>query len=195
MSSTNPVENFFDRLAPNWDEHADDDLQLVCGFLLRAGIKEGDKVLDLACGTGVITGLIHELTHEDVLGLDLSGEMIARAKAKYEGVGGVAFAQGDFLTFEGGRYDAIILYNAYPHFVEPRKLSWAFAKHLNEDGIFLICHSFGRDRLKKHHEGLSSNISRDIESPQEEFTFFQNEFNLLLAEEDGNHYLLAGKRK
>lgn len=195
MSTTNPIESFFDKLAANWDINANDNLKVVGEYLKRAGIAKGQKVLDLACGTGVITGLLHSLTEEDVLGLDLSGEMIAHAKTKYAGMPGIEFMQGDFLSFEGGRYDAIVLYNAYPHFLDPVALSACFARHLSEDGFFIILHSFGRGRLKRHHDGLGPTISRDLEAPEEEAKSFAKEFDICLAEEDENHYLLCGKLK
>lgn len=195
MSTTNPIESFFDKLAANWDINANDNLKVVGEYLKRAGIIKGQKVLDLACGTGVITGLLHSLTEEDVLGLDLSGEMIARAKEKYVGVSGVSFEQGDFFAFEGGRYDAIVVYNAYPHFLDPASLSACFTHHLNEGGIFVILHSLGRERLNRHHDGLGPTISRDLEAPEEEAKSFAKEFDIYLAEEDENHYLLCGKLK
>jgi ubiquinone/menaquinone biosynthesis C-methylase UbiE len=48
-----------------------------------AGVKTGERVLDLACGTGALTRVIADRVgpHGRVLGLDLSAGMLARARA------------------------------------------------------------------------------------------------------------------
>ena len=195
MSEIEAIKTFFDHLAGSWDDKADDNLDFVRSLLSKAGIAQGMKCLDLACGTGVITGLLATMTGQPVLGMDLSDEMIVQAERKYAGREDIFFLQGDFYHFDGGRYDAIVLYNAYPHFLDPEALSKTFARHLNSNGRFVVLHSFGRDRLRRHHDGLGPRICRDIGSPEEEWGSYAGEFALVLAEEDGNLYLLCGKKK
>ncbi len=53
-------------------------------FLRKAGISPGDKVLDLACGTGALTTLIaSHVGDANVDGLDFSEGMLSVAKANY----------------------------------------------------------------------------------------------------------------
>lgn len=50
-----------------------------------AGVREGDAVVDVACGTGDLTEAFARLTPAgDVLGLDFTPEMLERARAKRE---------------------------------------------------------------------------------------------------------------
>src|SRR5262245_65818993 len=51
-----------------------------------AGIKPGDRVLDVACGTGVVTRLVANKIGSagQVVGLDLNAGMLARARASAE---------------------------------------------------------------------------------------------------------------
>lgn len=67
------------------------------------------RVLELACGTGEVTKLIHDLGH-DVTALDFSETMLAAAKAKHEGKSRLRFILADAEnTMEPDHsYDAIV---------------------------------------------------------------------------------------
>ena len=52
------------------------------GVLELLDVKPGERILDLGCGTGDLAKLIWE-HGADVLGIDASPDMIAKAKAKY----------------------------------------------------------------------------------------------------------------
>lgn len=191
----NQTKEFFDALAPTWDEGQEAIEDSVLALLAKIGIKKGDRVLDLACGTGAITGYLHGFSEKDILGLDLSSGMIEIAKKKYAGEEWAHFEEGDFLSWEKKeRFDVIVLYNAYPHFMDPTRLSGCFFKHLNGGGRFAIVHSLGRKKLDKHHAHVPGNISRSLLSPKEEASFFSDDFDIFLQEEGENFYLLAGRK-
>lgn len=48
-------------------------------------VKPGERILDLGCGTGDLAKQIHE-QGADVIGIDASPDMIAKAKVKYPGL-------------------------------------------------------------------------------------------------------------
>ena len=189
----NQTKEFFDALAPKWDEGQEAKEGFILSLLRQIGIQKGDRVLDLACGTGVITEHLHDLSGEDVLGLDLSSKMIEIAKKKYEGKGWAHFEEGDFLSWgKEERFDVIVLYNAYPHFLDPKRLSACLAKHLKDGGKFAIVHSLGRKKLDEHHANIPGNISRSLLPPKEEASFFRGDFDVFLQKEGEDFYLLAG---
>jgi ubiquinone/menaquinone biosynthesis C-methylase UbiE len=67
-------------------------------LLDAAGITEGVQTLDLGCGSGQTTRLAAlRAPQGHALGLDLSGPMLAgaRARAEREGIANVSFTQGD----------------------------------------------------------------------------------------------------
>lgn len=186
------VRDFFDALAPNWDAYAKDDLSYVASLLSRIPSPKGGRVLDLACGTGVISGLLHEWSHGVVHGLDIAPNMIAIAKGKYAGFDGISFETADFLEWDGDRYDAIILYNAYPHFVDVSAFIEALKRHLKPSGRFAIIHSIGRAQLHHHHEGLAATISRNLLPVEEEGERYRHDFALDVVDEGDHFYLLSG---
>lgn len=65
-----------------------------CELLAWAGLKAGDKVLDLGCGPGVISGLLAEYVGPSgsVTGIDISEELLATARQ----------LNGDRVAYESG---------------------------------------------------------------------------------------------
>lgn len=190
----NPIEEFFDKLAPTWDEGDHTYDKRVGPLLDRLPIKKGDDVLDLACGTGVITGLLHEKSEIEVTGLDLSSKMIEIARTKYSKAPWAKFEAGDFLEYSGKSFDWIIIYNAYPHFLDPNSLAKKLHACLKENGHFAIIHSLGRKALEKHHKGISENKSRILMEPKSEASYFKDGFIVEIAEESETHFLLVCKK-
>src|SRR5690348_5459317 len=66
--------------------------------------KEGEKILDLGCGTGDLTSIISG-ERAGVIGLDSSAEMIAAAKRKYPTIQFDVASADDFAYAE--KFDAV----------------------------------------------------------------------------------------
>lgn len=76
----------------------------------RAGLRRGERVLDLACGTGN-AALLASRTGAAVSGIDAAQRLIevARAHASAEGIA-VSFVVGDMqgLPFDDGQFDVVL---------------------------------------------------------------------------------------
>lgn len=189
------IRDFFDERASKWDEWADDDLERVRHLFGRISVKPGDRVLDCACGTGVVTGLLHEMSQKPVLGIDIAPKMIEIAKRKYEGHESIIFQTCDFLSLEEGEFDLVVIYNAYPHFLDPKALSEQLSERLCSKGRFAIVHSLGRERLAAHHKHMSSPLSRDLLPANEEAKYFEEGFRIIVADEGEDFYLIVGEKR
>ncbi|MYW15072.1 methyltransferase domain-containing protein [Streptomyces sp. SID2955] len=93
-------------------------------LLNAAGITGDHRVLDLGCGSGQTTRLAAlRAPRGNALGLDLSGPMLAeaRASAEREGIGNVSFAQGDAQVhpFAAGAFDSAISRYGVMFFADP----------------------------------------------------------------------------
>ncbi|MCP8970081.1 class I SAM-dependent methyltransferase [Ectobacillus ponti] len=79
--------------------------------------QEGERILDLGCGTGELANQLHQ-TGVHIVGMDKSGEMVAKAQAKYPYI---SFQTGDAaaLPFQE-EFDAVFS-NATLHWVKPPK--------------------------------------------------------------------------
>lgn len=188
LGMANEMATFFDNMAPTWDTREEKNEAWFSDFIAKyCDLRIGERVLDLGCGTGVITRVIYNLTKQKVIALDLSKKMLELARKKYdERI--ATFIQGDFYKVRLTKFDTIICHNAYPHFLNPVLFSKKCADILITKGRLIIIHSISRLQIGKSHNGLS-NLSRIIASPLEEAKNFK-EFKVLQAYEDDNMYLL-----
>ena len=86
----------------------------------HAGIKAGQKVLDVACGTGVVAITAARLGAQ-VKGLDLSPVLLERARWNAELAGvQVEFTEGDAesLPYQDGEFDVVV--SQFGHMFAPR---------------------------------------------------------------------------
>ncbi len=94
------------------ERHVAGHQRLVAHLFRAAGISRGERVLDIGCGCGETTILAARATQGSVLGLDISGPMLAVARrlAAEAGLANVAFAQGDAQVHPLQRdfYDVVI---------------------------------------------------------------------------------------
>lgn len=190
------VKQFFDELSSTWDDHESTPKEKIDGLLSRLGIREGDRVLDLACGTGIISKRLQLLSGRPIVAIDLSDKMIEKAKAKYEGDKTIRFEACDFLVFDERGFDWIVCYNAFPHFLDIPSFVKKASEVLAEDGKVAILHSFGRKHLNEfHHDGEARHISRNLLSPEEEAKPFEGEFDIVDRQDDENAYVLVLKKR
>jgi trans-aconitate methyltransferase len=96
--------------------------------------KAGERILDLGCGTGVLTAVIAERGAE-VLGIDRSPEMVAQAKSKFPALE-FEVVDATQMKFEG-EFDAVFS-NAVLHWIpEAEKVVAGVARALKPGGRFV----------------------------------------------------------
>lgn len=107
QAAGDPQEAYFDRQAPRYDEllsildfQMEDAYSYVAEFLQQALLKHQEpRLLELGVGTGTFTThLLDTIAGAQLLGIELSEEMLARARGKLEGRPGVEFTCGDFTS-------------------------------------------------------------------------------------------------
>jgi demethylmenaquinone methyltransferase/2-methoxy-6-polyprenyl-1,4-benzoquinol methylase len=106
--------------------------------LARAGLARGMKVLDVACGTGILSSHAQRIVGEEglVVGLDLSAGMLRQARR-----GGVRhLAQGDaeLLPVASGQFDFLDMGYALRHVADLRATFQEFRRVLKPGGKILI---------------------------------------------------------
>ena len=194
MEKNKETKEFFDARASSWDERSKSNLNNLKQMILSSGLKENEEVLDVACGTGIITGILSSITKTKVIGLDLSSEMIKIATYKYKDNSNIEFINEDFLSFKDSLKDAIYIFNAYPHFQDILALKEAIFRNLKQGGRFVIFSDLSLERLKIHHKNCM-HVSREIKSLKDDFTFYEDKFNIIKNEDDEYHYLVIGIKK
>jgi len=96
--SAHLVEKSYDRISSCYDQAWTNHMRNLSEQLIaELSIKQGDKALDLTCGTGFVTNLLSQKTATQVLGVDRSQGMLKQAHKKYGG--NCKFIKSDILEF------------------------------------------------------------------------------------------------
>lgn len=107
-SNAEQVESWNGSGGEYWATHADmyerSGGAYLPALLAAAGIVDGDAVVDIGCGTGATTRAAAAQTSGDVLGLDVSGPMLAEARRRAADLPNVRFLHADAQAhpFPGG---------------------------------------------------------------------------------------------
>ena len=151
------VIEFFDRLAPWWDADMVRDDAIIATILDNAGVSQGKRVLDVACGTGVLFGDYLARKVASLTAIDISPEMAKIAASKFPQARVLC---GDALTQPlPGPFDCIVVYNAFPHFPQPEKLIETLSGYLAPGGSLTVAHGMSRAAIDAHHHGSASKVS------------------------------------
>lgn len=157
------IIEFFDRCAPTWDAEMIKNDQVIETILDNAEVSENMAVLDVACGTGVMFPYYLNRNVASVTGIDISPEMAKIATEKYRDEGRVQVICGDVEETKFDRqFDAIVVYNAFPHFPDPRRLLKILAGLLKEGGRLTVAHGASREVIDNHHKGSASKVSNGL---------------------------------
>ena len=154
------VAAFFDRCAPKWDAEMIRSDQIIGVILDNAGVTAGMRVLDIACGTGVLMPDYLARNVQSVTGIDISPAMADIAVKKFANEPRVTIVNGDAESFRFDTvFDCIIIYNAFPHFADPAALFDNLSKYLAPGGSLTVAHGMSRDKIGRHHAENASKVS------------------------------------
>ena len=157
------VIDFFDQVAAGWDAGMIKSDEIIGKILDNAEVDEGMDVLDVACGTGVMFDYYLARNVASVTGIDISSEMAKIAADKYQNEPKVQVICGDVEEVKFDRkFDRIVVYNAFPHFPQPKRLIKTLVSLLKEDGRLTIAHGASREAIDNHHSGAASKVSNGL---------------------------------
>lgn len=187
------TRDFFDRLAPQWDDmaHAPDDK--IDAILTQAGVPHSGHILDVACGTGILFPALLRRSPTLLRAIDLSPCMVALARTKHPGAEVTA---EDFYSFNQSGFDCVMVYNAYPHFLDKSLFAAQALRCLNPGGRLIIAHGCGRRALNtRHHAGPAQVVSTPLLSCPEEALHLGYHFSFDVMADEEDRYILSGTKK
>lgn len=193
MNSKDAIKQFFNERALNWEELCFHDSKKLNEILNICAIKKGEKILDVGCGTGVFTKKLVETQADCIVGIDLSDKMIEVAKSNVTD-NRVSFVTEDFDEFYSDQYDCIIIYSAYPHFLDKNKFAEKINELLKAGGRFIIAHSQSKEKINSCHNNKASHISNKLKQPQDEFEYFKKWFEPKLFIDNEEMYIILGEK-
>lgn len=187
------VIRFFDHCAPSWDADMVRSEPVLQTILDNAGIRSGIDVLDVACGTGVLFPDYLQRGVASLTAIDISPEMVKIARKKFPQL---KILCGDVETAEFEHpFDAVVIYNAFPHFPEPARLIGRLAKWVKPGGRLTVAHGMSRAKLLRHHSGSASRVSLDLPEAQELAKLFAPWFDVDVILSNETMYQVCGVRR
>ena len=190
------VIEFFDRCAPTWDAEMVKSDRIINAILDNAEIGPGMDILDVACGTGVMFPYYLERGAASVTGVDISPKMAQIAGEKYAGNSAVEVVCGDVeeISFDR-KFDAVVVYNAFPHFPEPKRLIKRLASLLKEGGRLTVAHGASRETIDGHHQGSASSVSNGLMSAESLRALFAKWLQVEVVISNDRMYQVSGVKR
>ena len=187
---------FFDRCAPTWDAQMIKSDVIIGKILDNAEVGPGMDILDVACGTGVMFDYYLDRDAASVTGIDISPEMARIAAEKYAAEPKVQVICGDVEehTFDR-KFDRIVVYNAFPHFPNPKRLIKTLAKLLKEDGRLTVAHGQSREVIDGHHSGAASKVSNGLMTAENLKRIFDAHFDVEAVISNRHMYQVSGVKR
>lgn len=118
-----------------------------------AAVAPGERVLDLACGTGeLLRGIAQDTPGAELIGIDLAPKMVRRARSKLSGVpkAQVRRADAHALPFEDNSFDTIVCASTFHYFTDPEAVLAEAHRVLGPDGKLVLldwCRDFWTCRV------------------------------------------------
>ena len=194
MMEKQKVIEFFDSLAETWDEHLVIDEEIIRKILDNAGVKEGDRILDVACGTGVLIPFYLERGASFVTAIDISPRMCEIAGKKNENEKVKIICDDVLLHPFEERYDRIVIYNAFPHFDDPEGLIRILSDLLEENGTLTVAHGMSREKVLLHHRDVMD-VSRILPEIADLGKMMEESLDVTVTVSDDKMYQAVGKRR
>jgi len=193
----NKVANYFDERADSWlgmEQHTKSPVQAAVAIM--AGVGAGSRVLDLGCGLGVMVPIYRQLGAARVVGVDVSEKMVELARKRWAGEANYEFVAADAAALDtDDRFGAVVIYNAYPHFMDRPALVKTCHRLLCEDGRFVVAHGTGKDEINSHHQAVAAGVSLGLKPASREAHAWQELFEIDAIVDTPGFYAFAGRKR
>ncbi len=159
-------KEFFDRHASSWDE----DLRYgekasrfseVVGWF---GLSEGDTVLDVGTGTGILLPSIREAIGPRgmLIAIDFSFGMLEKAVLRgCPGGKTLVNASVEAIPFQSDRFDRVTCFSAFPHFPNKERALLEMVRVLRRGGNVFIAHLHSVEEINQFHQNVGGAVGHD----------------------------------
>jgi ubiquinone/menaquinone biosynthesis C-methylase UbiE len=194
------ARKFFDDLADSWDDLYYKDRQtrskldrLTPGFQ----ISKGSKILDLGCGTGIISARLSQSAGAKgtVIGCDYSFSMLKAAEKKGKGIDFIC-ADAHKLPFKTEYFDGVICFSCFPHFEDKPAVLREINRIIKPGGCLVISHLLSRRQINQVHRKVKAAVSGHMMLPKKQMVraLSKSGFRMLRFLDQEGLYLLRAEK-
>ena len=148
------IVDYFDEMATIWDNAILHNKVQIREMIKLSDMKEGDKILDVGCGTGVLVDFIREVNRfGEIYEVDCSQKMLNMSRAKNYNDAHITYLKLDIEKgMSGEKFDIIILYNSLAYLKNKiETLEYLARNNLNKGGRIVIFHNYGENQINSSH--------------------------------------------
>lgn len=191
----NSVAEYFDEMSAIWDDAVLHNKTYIREVLKLLKIKEGDKIADVGCGTGVLIDYIREINRYGIIfEIDISQKMLNMSRAKNYSDDNIRYLKLDINNSKLEElFDVIILYDTLPYIANKLDVvTELYTTNLNIGGRLAIFHSRGEEQINKY---LAHGDRRICDSHLPKFDTFLNELynngcKVIYSSNNGDDYTI-----
>lgn len=193
----NRIATFFDTMAEQWDAISVHNPDKIRTILQLIPLHEGAAILDVGCGTGILESYLLAYHPQRIVAVDIAPQMIQKARDKYaEAADVLDFRCLDVMDLQGETFDYILIYSAYPHFMEPSQLIRHLYELLNPKGRLIICHSESKEKINRHHARHAPGaLSLCLPPACEVAGLMEPYFHIEVVTDTESIYMVSGQRR
>jgi ubiquinone/menaquinone biosynthesis C-methylase UbiE len=155
---------FFDAHAERWDDYiTEEQRRKIRRLVVRFGIRPGDRVLDIGCGTGVLLPYLGRLAGPRgvVHAVDFAPRMITVARRKFGRRYRYTVADARRMPFPGGSFDVAVCYSVFPHFQDKPGTLAEIRRVLAPGGRIIVAHIDSRRSINTFHRSVHGVVRHD----------------------------------
>lgn len=93
------------------------------------------------------------------------------------------------------QFDAVVVYNAFPHFPNPADLIKTLAGLTKVGGRLTVSHGMSRSAIDAHHHGCASHVSNGLMPEEELKKFFEPCFDVNCVISNDVMYQVSGVKR
>ena len=156
---------YFNQLASKWDQMTPEETRARLPQMIDyLGIKPGDTILDVGCGTGILLPLLYKAADGGgkIVSLDIAEEMLKQARNNGH-QGNINFIHADVaaIPLSDEAFDLVICYSCFPHFANKPGALAEMARVMRNGGRLAICHTDSRQAINKLHKSIGNTVGND----------------------------------
>lgn len=152
-------------------------------FVENLNAENDLTILDCGCGVGYLLQKLHKKGHDFLVGLDITPEMLRRARALLGKAVELILADAENLPFRGGSLGAVACYGALHHIPQVRKAILEIARCLRKNGVLLLSETnksltLELPRFLLKRSGKFSEVHKALSPPELRAILATNKFNI-----------------